>query len=421
VLVRGGAFPPTGDVPGWNDLSSSFVDLALRGNLYAVLDRERNKVFTFDMAGNLLYAFGGSGTQTGLFTQVSALTYRGTDLLVLDINLGAITVFERTAYGALLEEAREAARRRDFDEAYALWVEVSRRNSNFDLAYTGMARMMMRHGNYTQAMDFYRYSGDVVGYSRAFAELRRVWVRDYYWAVPLAALLLIFAVARWFIFAGRLNSKNYHECERYHLGHELLYAFHTLFHPIGGFWDLKHEKRGSLAAAHIILALVILVFLFSAINTGYIFNPESHNDVNVLQVIMNVLLPVLMWCTASWALTTLFDGQANLRDIYMATCYALLPLALTYFPAVLLSHVLVLEETMFISFLRGAGAVWSVLLIFAGTMTLQEYGLMKNAVTSAASIVLMGVELFIGMLFILLGSNLWQVIKSIYLEIALRM
>jgi hypothetical protein len=81
----------------------------------------------------------------------------------------------------------------------------------------------------------------------------------------------------------------------------------------------------------------------------------------------------------------------------------------------------VLEESMFITFIRGVGAVWSVLLIFAGNMTLQQYGLVKNAVTSAASIVLMGVELFIGMLFILLGSNLWQLIKGIYLEIALRM
>jgi hypothetical protein len=105
----------------------------------------------------------------------------------------------------------------------------------------------------------------------------------------------------------------------------------------------------------------------------------------------------------------------------MATCYALLPLALTYFPAALLSNVLVLEETMFISFLRGVGAVWSVLLIFAGVMTLQEYGLVKNTVTSAAALVLMGVELFVGMLFMLLGSSLWQFITGIYQEITLRL
>jgi hypothetical protein len=223
------------------------------------------------------------------------------------------------------------------------------------------------------------------------------------------------------MFANKINTKNYHEFTRYHLGHELLFAFHTLFHPIGGFWDLKHEKRGSMRAAHIILIFVIFSFIFSAINTSYIFNQISHDELNLLQEIMNVLLPVIMWCTASWALTTLFDGQARLRDIYMVTCYALLPLALTYFPATLLSNVLVLEETMFLTFIRSLGAVWSVFLIFAGVMTLQEYGLVKNAVTSIASIIVMGVQLFIGMLFMLLGNSLWQLIVGIYQEIALRM
>jgi hypothetical protein len=175
-----------------------------------------------------------------------------------------------------------------------------------------------------------------------------------------------------------------------------------------------------MRAAHIIHLVVILSFVFSALNTGYIFNPWAAY-VNILQEVMNVLLPVLMWCTACWALTTLFDGQARLRDIYMVTCYALLPLALTYFPATLLSNVLVLEELMFINFIRSAGAVWSVLLIFAGTMTLQQYGLVKNAVTSAAAIVVMGVELFIGMLFMLLGNSMLTFITGVYQEVALRM
>ena len=422
VLVRSGTFPPTGDVVWYDGQPSAFIDIALRGtNLYSVLDRERNKIFTYDYAGNLLYAFGGSGMQTGVFSQVSAITYRGTDLLVLDTNIGTITVFERTAYGTLLEETLEAEQRRDFDEAYALWAAVLRQNNNFDMAYTGIARMMMRQGNYSDAMKSYKFASDVVGYSRAFGELRRAWIRDFYWIVPLAGILIIFGIARWFKFANIINAKNHHEFKRYHLGHELVYSFHTLFHPIGGFWDLKHEKRGSMHAAHIILGAVVLTFVLSAINTGYIFNPESQGDVNLLQEIMNVLLPVVMWCTASWALTTLFDGQARLKDIYMVTCYALLPLVLTYFPAMLLSNVMVLEETMFITFIRGLGAVWTVLLIFSGVMTLQEYGLVKNFVTTVASIVVMGVQLFIGMLFMLLGNSLWQFLRGIYQEITLRM
>ena len=73
VLVRSGVFPPTGDVVGYVNQPSAFVDIALRGGVYTVLDRVRNKVFTYDMSGNLLYAFGGSGMQTGVFSQASAI------------------------------------------------------------------------------------------------------------------------------------------------------------------------------------------------------------------------------------------------------------------------------------------------------------------------------------------------------------
>ena len=27
------------------------------------------------------------------------------------------------------------------------------------------------------------------------------------------------------------------------------YAFYVLFHPFDGFWDLKHEKKGTIRAA----------------------------------------------------------------------------------------------------------------------------------------------------------------------------
>jgi len=421
VLVRSGIYPPTGDVVGYFEQPSAFIDITLRDNVYTVLDRMRNKIFTYDISGNLLYAFGGTGMQTGVFSQSSCISYRGTDLLVLDSAMGTITLFERTAYGALIEEALEMEKRRNFDEAYTLWLAVLQQNSNFDLAYTGIARMMMRQGNYAGAMKSYKFANDVVGYSRAFGELRRNWIRDFYWVIPLAIIVIIIGISRLFIFAGKINSKQYFQFHNYHLGHELLFAFHTLFHPIGGFWDLKHEKRGSMRAANIILIFVVFAFIFSALNTGFIFNPKSRLEISLIQIIINVILPVIMWCTASWALTTLFDGQATMKDIYIITCYSLLPLALTYIPAALLSNVLVLEEGLFIDFIRGAGAVWTVLLIFSGIMTLQEYGLVKNIVTTIASLILMGVQLFIGMLFILLGNNLWQLLYGIFKEITLRM
>ncbi len=43
----------------------------------------------------------------------------------------------------------------------------------------------------------------------------------------------------------------------------LKFALYCITHPLDGFWDLTHEKRGSIAAANTILLLTLLANLFS--------------------------------------------------------------------------------------------------------------------------------------------------------------
>ena len=38
----------------------------------------------------------------------------------------------------------------------------------------------------------------------------------------------------------------------------LNFAFYCLTHPLDGFWDLTHERRGTIAAANTILVLTLL-------------------------------------------------------------------------------------------------------------------------------------------------------------------
>ena len=37
------------------------------------------------------------------------------------------------------------------------------------------------------------------------------------------------------------------------------FALYCITHPLDGFWDLTHEKRGTIAAANTILALTLLI------------------------------------------------------------------------------------------------------------------------------------------------------------------
>ena len=101
----------------------------------------------------------------------------------------------------------------------------------------------------------------------------------------------------------------------------LKYVFHVIFHPFDGFWDLKHEKRGSIRSGFLILLVTILAFFYQAIGKGYMFNPRATYSTVFLQVIA-VIVPVLLWVVGNWCLTTLFDGEGSMKDIFIATCYS---------------------------------------------------------------------------------------------------
>ena len=51
----------------------------------------------------------------------------------------------------------------------------------------------------------------------------------------------------------------------------LKYALYVITHPLDGFWDLTHEKRGSIAAANTIVILTVLARIMSLQFTSFLF------------------------------------------------------------------------------------------------------------------------------------------------------
>ena len=51
----------------------------------------------------------------------------------------------------------------------------------------------------------------------------------------------------------------------------LKYALYVITHPFDGFWDLNRENRGSMAAAHTLLALFLLTYVLKLMYTNFQF------------------------------------------------------------------------------------------------------------------------------------------------------
>ena len=433
VLVRNAEFAPGGDIPTDTQDVSSIVDVAVKGDtgIYTLVDNKRQKLFTYDSEGNLLYAFGGSGSSLGVFTTIGAAAYQDTDLLVLDVSTGYVTRFQQTAYASAIETALTADSERNYDLSEQSWQQVHKLNANFDLAYVGLAKCYLHSAAkaddatakdlYKTAMEYYKLARNTTGYSKAFKEYRSLYVRDHVLlvlAVPIAIIVgLYFAIRA----IKKVNARMHVTGTPTTLTEELCFGWRAIFHPISGFWEIKREKRGSMRAAVIFLVLATLSFCYQATGTAYLFTTVSAEYVSILQQAANVLLPVILWVLASWSFTTLMSGEGSMKDIFIALCYGLIPLILILVPNTLLSNVFSLEEEAFLTFFRSLAYGWMVLLIIFGSMVIQDYTFGKNLVTVLLSIFGMAAILFIVLLLISLTGKMWGFFTTIYREIVYRL
>ncbi len=179
----------------------------------------------------------------------------------------------------------------------------------------------------------------------------------------------------------------------------LKFALYCITHPLDGFWDLTHEKRGSIAAANTILILTLLVRIMKLQFTSFIFLNVYWEGINIFLYIASILFPLALWVVGNWALTTLFDGKGRLGQVYMATCYALVPYPLVQLPLIIFSNFVTVDEREFYTVLSGISLVWVALLIVTAMSQIHEYKMGKNILFTIATLFAMLVMIFILLLF----------------------
>ena len=201
----------------------------------------------------------------------------------------------------------------------------------------------------------------------------------------------------------------------------LKYGLYVITHPFDGFWDLVHEKRGTLAAAHTFLLLFLLTRVLKLMLTSFQFISAPIQYINVFEEMASLALPFIILCLANWAMTTLFDGKGRFRDIYMAMCYALIPYILIQLPLILVSNMLTFEEGSFYSVLMSFSIIWCVFLVFVGLMEVHDYGPGKTIVFLIVTVVGALVIIFLLLTFFSLLSDAASYFISIYREIIFRL
>lgn len=415
VLRRDGYFPPMGDIQfvftGTRMGASTMVSLVVdRNGIYSILDTKRGRLFTYDRDGKLMYQFGQLGEQVGNFKTPVEVGMQDDKVVVLDKGLNQLVVFEPTRYGKTIRDAVIYSDIGDEERSTAAWEEVMQLNNNLEIAYLGMGKAQLRQGDNDKAMFSFQLGMHREYFSRAFERYRKDFMWDHFGkiaSIMIAGIILVIVATRMIKVKetepGVIRS-----------------AWYTIFHPFNGFWDLKYDNKGKVWFTLLILLLLSSAYTLKSHYSGFIFNPNITEPVNTLDEIKFVVLPFFLWCIANWSLTTLMDGEGKFKEIVMATGYALIPILLVQIPLILMSNIFTVQEASFYNLTQSIAVFWFVGLLFVGMLTVHQYSVTKTIVTMMMTLVVVGIFVFLGLLFFSLAQQMLSFGTTLYKEIIFR-
>ena len=195
---------------------------------------------------------------------------------------------------------------------------------------------------------------------------------------------------------------------------------HAVIHPFEGFEDMRWKKSGSLKIAMLIVLLLFLGEIAYGRLYGFQFYISYDKTFNIIPYIVRSFVFFGAWTVGNWSVYTLLDGEGTLRNICIYSAYALIPYIVQLYVNVMLSHILVRDESVFMQVIELIGTCWTVILLFSAVKSVHQYSLKKTVFAVILTIVAMLIMLFLLVLFMSLIQQVYIFISTVYTELSYR-
>ncbi len=399
------------------NLSGIAVD---NDGIITVCDTNTGKIYQYNASGELLLVFGGKGENTGSFGQPIALQVaRDGDIYVMDRARGDIQVFRPTHFARLIHQASALHDAGRYVEARSLWESVLVYSAHHLNAHRGIAEAQMKLKDFKGAMESFRRARDEIGYSRAFAKYRRQYLRERFTAVVFGGLALFVFVRLLLIALQRVAAKpagrSEYADERYSVPEILL---GILLNPARMLEAIRQSSKWHHGV--ILLIALVAVRILGLYLTSYHFAGEYVQETTMSREVLQTFVPIVAWCIASYAVSTVMYGRGRAKDVFVATGYCLAPYLLFSLPLALLTQVFSLDEAWIYNLLQASMWGWVVLLVFLQMIYLHDFSPGQAVGVTFMSLFAIAASFgLIGLVYALTWQNA-NLVKSIALEVSMR-
>ena len=198
------------------------------------------------------------------------------------------------------------------------------------------------------------------------------------------------------------------------------FLFYTVSHPADGFYWIRHQDRGSIAIAILLVLAYGISFSMNRIYASFIVNDIEPRTVNLLAELAGVALLYFILCVGNWSVTCLMEGEGRFKDILIAIGYSLLPMTVTTILATLVSQLVAENEEAFYTILMVVGTAYSVIMMLVGIMQIHNYTIGKTLITLFITVIAVLIIIFLALLVLNLITQVYSFLHNIYMELIFR-
>jgi len=402
---------------GWIVQDTS--QIAADGEFLYLLDTSQGKIFMYDFEGNIIGEFGrsmGKATdQKDALSKPTAITCNDDEVIIVDNGKKSLIVFSLTEYGRLVKDSQRLTLKSKYNDAADGWKEVLKQDKNSQLAYRGLARAALRNSDYKNAMALAEKGAARDIYSEAYSEYRNQWIKansTLVFAVIIAFILVVVFLI--FLFKRKkitLISDN---------DNKISHFFYTLLHPFDGFGSVIAKGNGSLAIGCALMMLLYISAVLKETKSGFAFsyfNPDTYNSIFTLVKTVGI---VVLWTLVNWAVGILFGGLGKIRNIFIVITYSFAPLIISNILYTVFSNVMLESEAGFLNIMVTLFWIYTLFLIIAGTVKIQDFSFGRFVGTSILTIIGILIVIFLVFCIFLLMQQCVMFFGTIVNEIIYR-
>ena len=168
------------------------------------------------------------------------------------------------------------------------------------------------------------------------------------------------------------------------------------------------------------MAALFLTRVIRDLLIGFSFDSIDPSDYNALITLAGTVGIALLYTVSNWLICVLAEGKGKYREIFIVTCYSILPLIVDNILQILLSNILVPDESATIVIINTIAWILTGLMLCIGIMIVQEYDFFRFLGTTILTLIAMALVIFIIFMIGILIQELFGFLQSVYHEIFFR-